>query len=511
MSSIEIKGLSFTYSGQTEKTLKNINIHIEDGSFTVLCGATGSGKTTLLRLIKREIAPAGTVEGAIELDGVNIKELSERDCVALISFVNQRPEVQIVCDKVWHELAFTLEGLGADSELIRRRCAEVRAFLGIDELFNSDTAALSGGQQQALCLASALSTKPSVLILDEPLSRLDPVSATQLTSSLLRINRELGITVLICEHRLENLLDTADKLIVMDSGKVLWQGCPENIAEMPASCAVEKNLPASVRLFKAVGGTGKCPLNAAQGRIYFKDKQFNSVERIAPTGSEAVLSAKGLYFGYSKSKLVLKDTEVKLMRGEHYALMGGNGSGKSTLLYVLAGAYKAIRGKVKANGKIVMLPQNPVGLFSADTLREELGDDKMMEEFALSSVSDKNPLDLSGGQQQLAAFVMALRQKPDILLLDEPTKALDGECKELLGKKLKELTASGATVLTVSHDTEFCARYADRCAMLFDGKIISEDNTFNFFTTNICYTTPVCRMTGGKLLTVEEASDGGIE
>jgi energy-coupling factor transport system ATP-binding protein len=299
----------------------------------------------------------------------------------------------------------------------------------------------------------------------------------------------------------------------MDSGEVVWQGCPENIAEMPANDAVEKNLPASVRLFKAVGGAGKCPLNVAQGRVYFKDKQFNPVERVAPAVNEAVLSAKGLYFGYSKSKLVLKDTEVKLMSGEHYALMGGNGSGKSTLLYVLAGAYKSIRGKikVKSNSKIVMLPQNPVGLFSADTLRDELGDDKMMEEFSLSSVSDKNPLDLSGGQQQLAAFIMALRQKPDILLLDEPTKALDGECKELLGKKLKELTASGVTVLTVSHDTEFCARYADRCAMLFDGKIISEDNTFNFFTANICYTTPVCRMTGGKLLTVEEAADGGIK
>jgi energy-coupling factor transport system ATP-binding protein len=506
MSSIEIKNLSFAYAGQTERVLKNINIEVSDGSFTVLCGATGSGKTTLLRLIKRELAPAGELSGNILLDGKPITELSERESVSLISFVNQRPEVQIVCDKVWHELAFTLEGLGADSELIRRRCAEVSAFLGIDTLFNNETTALSGGQQQALCLAAALSTKPSVLILDEPLSRLDPIGAAQLTSNLMRINRELGITVLICEHRLENLLDIADKLVVLDNGEVLWQGNPEDIGDIPSGCAVQKNLPASVRLFKAVGGEDRCPLNVAQGRVYFKDKNFkNDTEKSSERArGKVVLTAKGIYFGYKRSTPVLKDTAVELCKGEHYALMGGNGSGKSTLLYVLSGAYKALRGKIKAEGRVVMLPQNPVGLFGKDTLREEIGNDTLMRELGLEASADKNPLDLSGGQQQLAAFGMALMQQPDILLLDEPTKALDGECRQILGEKLTELVRDGLTVLTVSHDTEFCARYADRCAMLFDGRIISEGGVKEFFTENICYTTPVCRMTDGRALTVEE-------
>ena len=503
MAMLEIKDLSFTYPDKKEKSLDNINITIEEGSFTVLCGQTGSGKTTLLKLIKKEIAPFGKREGVILLEGRDIAEISDRQSVSEIAFVNQNPRIQLVCDKVWHELAFTLEGLGADSDFIRRRCGEVSSFLGIAHLFERTTDSLSGGEQQLVCLGGALVSDPRLLILDEPLSRLDPVSAATLINGLRRINSELGIGVIICEHKLENLPEIADKIIMLHKGRVVYNGSPEGLGEMDF-CPVEKNLPPAMQLFRGLGLKGECPLNTAGGRRIFGNVEVVGKTEDKPLKGEVLLEAKGLYFGYGKDKLILNNISLRLLRGVHYALMGGNGMGKSTLLYVLGGAYKPFRGKVQSKGKIIMLPQNPLNLFDRDTVGEEVGDDRLVEELGLGNVKNSHPLDISGGQQQLTAFGKALALKPDILLLDEPEKALDGANKAVMGRFIKKLTAEGAAVLTVSHDVEFCGEWADYCGLFFDGNIISSGGRYEFFKNNICYTTSVCKMLGGRAITIGE-------
>lgn len=503
MAMLEIKNLSFSYPDSEEKTIDNVNLTLEDGSFTVLCGQTGSGKTTLLRLIKREIAPYGRQEGGIYLDGTEIRDLDDRQSVAEIAFVRQNSNVQIVCDKVWHELAFALESLGADSSFIRRRCSEVSAFLGISHLFDRSTDSLSGGEQQLVCLGAALVTNPRLLILDEPLSRLDPVAAMALVNGLRRINSELGIGVLMCEHRLENLVDIADRLVMLHEGRVIYNGDCAGVGKLEF-CPVEKNLPASMRLFRHIGNGDKCPVNTAEGKRAFADAQVKNKIEDKLIGGKAVLEAKELYFGYAKGKVVLKNTSLKLVDGAHYALVGGNGMGKSTLLYVLSGAYKPLKGKIKYNGKIIMLPQNPMNVFDSNTVGEEIGDCELIKELGLDAVKDRHPLDISGGQQQLTAFGKALSLKPDILFLDEPEKGLDGENKEAMGSLIKRFTGSGGTVLTVSHDVDFCARWADRLGMFFGGEIVSSGGRYEFFAENICYTTSVCKMLGGRALTVEE-------
>lgn len=503
MAMLEIKELSFTYPGRKEKALDNINITLEEGSFTVLCGQTGSGKTTLLKLIKREIAPFGRREGAILLEGRDIAELSDRQSVSEIAFVNQNPDIQLVCDRVWHELAFTLEGLGADSSLIRRRCGEVSSFLGIAHLFERTTDSLSGGEQQLVCLGAALVSNPRLLILDEPLSRLDPVSAMTLINGLRRINSELGIGVIICEHKLENLPEISDKIIILHKGRVVYNDSPKGLGEMDF-CPVEKNLPPAMQLFRGLGMKGKCPLNTAEGRQIFENVQVKDKTEDKPVKGKALMEAKGLYFGYGKDKLILKNTALRLYEGMHYALMGGNGMGKSTLLYVLSGAYKPLGGKIRSEGKIIMLPQNPINVFDRDTVGEEVGNDELLEELGLDAVKNSHPLDISGGQQQLTAFGKAIALKPHILLLDEPEKALDGDSRHIMGSLIKRLTAEGATVLTVSHDVEFCGEWADYCGLFFDGSIISSGGRYEFFTNNICYTTSVCKMLGGRAITVGE-------
>lgn len=503
MATLEINALSFAYAGREDYTLENINTIIDTTGFTLICGATGSGKTTLVRLLKRQLAPWGSLKGDILLDGKSIKELSERETVSRIGYVGQNADAQLVCDRVWHELAFTLEGLGENPDLIRRRCGEVSGFFGIEDLFERQTDTLSGGEKQSVCLGAALTTAPEFLILDEPISQLDPVAAAEFGERLKRINGELGIGIILCEHRLEGLVDICDRLIVLDRGKILWQGAPHQLEELPYPCPVEDNLPSAMRLYRRLGLTGVPPLNTAHGKRCFSGFKALCDENKREYGGKAVLESRGLYFGYNKDKIVLKDMNLKLYKGEHFALMGGNGSGKSTLLYLLAGAYKPLMGRIKAEGNITILPQNPESLFSQDTVAQEAENSSLIEDFGLDA--SKNPLDLSGGQQQILGFIKAVEKNSDILLLDEPTKALDGGLKEKLAQIIRELNERGVTVLTVSHDSEFCASCASRCGLLFNGSIVAVDDARSFFKDNICYTTAVNKMLRGNAITVAEA------
>ena len=506
-----IQNLTFTYPEQDRPVLQQVSLSLHPGDFAVLSGPSGSGKSTLLRQFKTVLSPHGTLEGRVLLDGVPISEISGAEQAAKIGFVMQSPDSQIVTDKVWHELAFGLESMGLDNNEIRGRVAEMASFFGIQTWFHRSTDQLSGGQKQLLNLASIMVLQPQLLILDEPTSQLDPIAATDFLQTLGRINRELGTTILICEHRLEDVLPMANRLIVIDGGAVIADDTPVGSFDLlrNQNHPMLLSMPTPMRVWSAVELDCDCPLTVSDGRnalTNFAERQklLSVPERpyIQPE-SEPCLELRDVWFRYERgSPDVLKGISLKAYPGELLCILGGNGTGKSTTLGILSGTRKPYRGKrIAGNVKISALPQNPQMLLVHKTVREELlsaanaeAAGQMAALCRLNRLLDRHPYDLSGGEQQRAALAKVLLQKPDILLLDEPTKGLDNDFKELFAAVLKELTRQGVSIILVSHDVEFCAKYADRCALFFDGGIVTEDAPQPFFAGKSFYTTAANRM-----------------
>lgn len=516
MEILAIKDLSFCYAGEDSPALSDVNITVSQGDFTVLAGATGSGKSTLLRLIKRELAPRGVTAGGIDFCGAPVGALSDRDAAARIGYVAQSPEEQTVTDRVWHELAFGLECLGTPPALIRRRVAEVAAFFGIEDLFDRPTSALSGGEKQLLALASVMTMQPELLLLDEPTSRLDPIAARNFISAVRRLNRELGLTVIIAEHRLEDILPLATQVVILDGGKVADSGDARAVAaRIPLSSPVADAMPAAVRLHRTLGSTLPCPLSVREGRRFITDNYGNSVRALPATDiaeknekKPCALEFSDVFFRYSREGAdVLRGMSLRVPEGSITCLVGGNGAGKSTALAVAAGLCSHYAGKVRVFGEkkcpegcVALLPQDVESLFLRDSVREELADahcDPAALPFELDLPPGRHPYDLSGGQRQLLALAKVISHKPHLLLLDEPTKGLDAAAKRLLTDAIRRLAAGGMTVLAVTHDTEFAADIADRCALLFRGEVVSEDEPHRFFGDSAFYTTPAARMTHG--------------
>ena len=524
MKIFSINQLEFEYPESERKVLNNINLNIEEGEFVTLCGASGCGKSTLLRHLKSVLEPAGQRNGEILFMGKALTECDERSQAENIGFVSQNPDNQIVTDKVWHELAFGLESLGYDNEVIRQRVAEMAAFFGIEDWFYRNVSELSGGQKQLLCLASIMTMLPKVIILDEPTSQLDPIAASEFINMLFKINHELGITIIITEHRLEEIIPQSDRVIVMDSGEIIIDDVPEvmcqKLRDMKHSMLL--SMPVPIRVYSSVL-YGKCPLNVNQGRKWLEAySRENNIKKFIEEKNynfdEEVIELKGICFKYEKNgKDVLKDVSLNVHKGEIYSILGGNGTGKSTLLSVICGIRKPYRGKIKLNDdkKIIMLPQNPQTLFVKKTVAENLSDiskdkeqiSEVIKMCRLSEFTDRHPYDLSGGEQQRVALAMVLLTKPDILLLDEPTKGLDNEYKTEFAKIIHQLSDSGKTIIMVSHDVEFCAEFTHRCALFFDGNIVAENVPYRFFKGNSFYTTAANRMSRGIIEGAITASD----
>jgi len=526
MAHFQIKDLSFSYpTAKGKKSLDGVNLSIEKGEYIVLCGKSGSGKTTLLRQLKSVLAPHGKKQGEILFNGTPIEKVSQRDQSAKIGYVMQNPDDQIVTDKVWHELAFGLESLGCDQKMMRSRVAEMACYFGIQDWFHRDVANLSGGQKQLLNLASIMAMQPEVLILDEPTSQLDPIAASDFLNTVRKINTELGTTVIITEHRLEDIFPYADRAVVMDGGMVIADDTPRNIGKLLYE---QKNdmfaaMPTPVRVFYGAAGEGDCPLTVREGRTWLS-KNYPAPKITALPVSELdeeiddpALSLKELWFRYEKeSPDVLRGVSAEVPRGTLYAIVGGNGAGKSTTLKAVCGICKPYRGRIKVFGKAVekykaselfggclaMLPQDPKSLFVKKTVREDLAemtkDEKKIAEVAavceIKGLLDSHPYDLSGGEQQRSALAKVLLTEPKLLLLDEPTKGIDSFFKEKLATILCKLKERGITIVMVSHDVEFCAKYADRVSMFFDGQILTTDTPRRFFGNNSFYTTAANRM-----------------
>lgn len=559
MATFTVKNLSFYYPQKEQPALYNINMEVKFGEFLVICGQTGCGKSTLLRNLKSALAPHGRITGEVLFYGRPLKSVDLKEQASRIGYVLQNPDNQIVTDKVWHELAFGLESLGFDTKTIRIRVAEMASFFGIQSWFMHDVSRLSGGQKQLLNLASVMAMQPDVLILDEPTSQLDPIAASDFLETVRKINREIGTTVIITEHRLEDVLPMADRVAVLDRGRLIANEAPEKVGikllkmKHPMLAA----MPAPMQVFSAVGDiarvgyytsgefTGKddfqpdsdagysCPITVRDGRNWltgiFSGRKLNITkvrdEKEKKPDEEPVIKLTDVWFRYSRDdEDVIKDLSMEVYRGEFYCIVGGNATGKTTALSLIGGINKPYRGKItikgrkytgysdkdKFNGFLGILPQNPQALFVEKTValdlmevlqerglgREEKEEriKAIAETLEITDLMEMHPYDLSGGEQQRVALAKVLLLDPEIILLDEPTKGIDSHFKEKLAGILKKLTAGGATIIAVSHDIEFCSKYGDRCAMFFDGSIVTTNTPNKFFSGNSFYTTAVNRM-----------------
>lgn len=536
---IRFKDYSFTYAMAQEPALRHVNLTFEQGGFYLVCGESGCGKTTLLRQMKTELMPEGTVTGLLELtEG------------GYIGYVGQNPEDMIVTDTVWHELAFGLENMGCELLKMERRIAEFSQFFGLTELFLQDTASLSGGQKQLLALAGVMIMQPKVLLLDEPTAQLDPLAAAEFIQALRRINEELGTTIIVCEHRLEELFAISDQIILMSHGQPEYIGTPREMTDYLMShkdtARLYAGLPTAVRLFGGLHGTGECPITLKQARAWFECAYPSPAVSKLPQEPESfgnpILQMKELFFRYEmQGPDILRATDYTLYEGKWHCLLGANGAGKSTLIQVMAQNYMSHSGQIRYRGQLctkkqpmplgfgnlVLLPQNPKVLFGEISVREELEVmlrkpyypqelaednikeriDNALDQMELKHAQNLHPYDLSGGQQQKLAIAKLLLLEPSIIVLDEPTKGMDPGFKKEFAAMMQALKAKGVTILMVSHDVEFAAEYADICGLFFDGRVVGNNWTRAFFAGNQFYITNTNRIVSKQLpdaITIQE-------
>lgn len=536
METFRIEQLAFSYPNMEKLALKNINLTIESGEFVVICGKSGCGKSTLIRHLKTVLTPYGKREGDIYFQGRLLDLVDDRTQSSQIGYVLQSPENQIVTDKVWHELAFGLESLGYDNNTIRLRVAEMANFFGIQTWFRKNVTELSGGQKQLLNLASIMAMQPSVLILDEPTSQLDPITASDFLKTIKKINEELGITIVIVEHDLEEVFNMADRIILMDEGEVIIDDNPKNVGKKVKKLIPDmfEAMPSPIKIASSLN-INETPITVKEGRYFINELFVN--EEVAYTRVEddkennniyldkAAIKMKDVWFKYEKNgNDIVKDLNFEVKEGEFFCIVGGNGTGKSTTVSLICGINKPYRGKVELfdknikeyknkelfNNNIAILPQDPQSLFVKNTVekdlyemfpklgiskREKIGKiAKISELVEIEDLLNHHPYDLSGGEQQRVALAKVLLLEPKLLILDEPTKGLDAHFKVKFAKIINKLIENKVTVVMVSHDIEFCASYAHRCALFFDGSIVTSNTPNKFFSGNSFYTTVANRM-----------------
>ena len=506
---LEACNFSFQYPDATAG-IGPLEWRVEQGAFQLLVGATGSGKTTLLRCCKPAIAPAGEQAGMLAFFGCPVVDLSERESAEAVGYVSQSPENQIVCDTVWHELAFGLENLGLPPNEMRRRVAEVAHFFGIEPWFRRAVSGLSGGQKQMVTLASVLALQPRVLLLDEPTAQLDPVAEKNFLHALFRVNRELGITVVVATHAPESMAPYATDAVELRAGKV-------EVVPLERFAPRTWNTPDAGR-DNAAGSHAFTTISVGQG--FYPCRQQSLTNRSATAerqgqspcppnqpgnsqgASTPAISLHDVRFRYRREDdWVLRGLDLDVLSGSLHALVGGNGCGKSTLLRVVAGVLRPERGRVTNTlaASQAFLPQDPKALFVCDSVADELREwqracgyadtdiREMLTRFNLADRTTNHPYDLSGGQQQLLALAKLLLTNPRLLLLDEPTKGLDAPSKLLVARELTTRAAAGTTVLMATHDLAFAALVAHTATMLFDGEAVSTEPSPAFFAHNLFY------------------------
>lgn len=462
---IEVRDLRFAYPGAEALVLDGLDWSVPQGAFALLVGGTGSGKSTLLSLLKPEIAPTGECTGELHVLGESVADMDVRASAECVGYVFQDPENQIVCETVWHEMAFGLENLGLARDEMRRRVAETSYFFGLEDWLHCDTDTLSGGRKQLLSLAAVLALRPRVLLLDEPTSQLDPVAEKSFLHALFRVNRELGCTVVVATHQPRPMLEYATCAYRIEGGRVCEVADLASLGSREGLLALDSCWPAQV------------------------------------AATSAAAAIREGWFRYDRAGgWVLRGLDASFSAGAVHAVVGGNGCGKSTTLSVLAKTVKLQRGHMERGaGSAALLPQNPKALLVAETVRDELMewastcgyDDAVARERAaslgLSDLDGRHPYDLSGGQRQLLALAKLLLIGPELLLLDEPTKGLDLASRRIIARALRDHAKAGGTVIMATHDLDFAEQVADDIAMMFDGEIACMEPPADFFADNVFY------------------------
>jgi len=528
MAIVKIKDLTYYYPDTQKPALEKINLEIPEGQFVLVVGGSGSGKSSLVRAVAGLIPKfyGGNFEGQVYIGGKEIRQLDRRSLSQRVGILFQDPENQLVMNNVEHELAFGLENLGLPNSLMKRRVMETAGALALTEYLHSLIPELSGGQKQKVALASVLAMQPDILLLDEPTSQLDPVSGEEILTIVRRLNEENGITVVLIEQRLERCFHLADRILVMEEGRIV---CDSHNPQAMAHWAAENCrslMPPLVRLF-ASAGYPEIPLTVKEGRKILKSLCPATLKPAALAGKliqakkeEPLVDIKGLWFTYPNGKEALKNITLKIKQGDFSVLMGESGAGKTTLLKIINGLLKPSRGQVKIMGRdiqklsieelapvVAYLPQNPNDYLFLPTVKEELAFnlnnlgfadsgiiEEILERLHLNSCAEANPRDLSTGERQRAALACVMAARPKLLLLDEPTRGLDYLLKEELGEILLQLQAQGTTIFVVTHDVEFAAQYANEITLMAGGAVIASGKKQEILTGSTFYSPQISRL-----------------
>lgn len=494
MENIVCEKLNFVYPTSSRPVLVDVDLTVSPGEFCLVIGRSGAGKSTLLKLMKKEIAPHGTLTGNIKINGS-------------VGYVAQNVEENIVTDKVRSELSFGLTNMGMERHAIELLVAETASYFNLSDKLDNDISTLSGGEKQLLNLASVMITKPDILVLDEPTCQLDPVSAQRFVAVVKRLNRDFGTAVVISEHLTEELLPYADSLLILEDGKVLIKEKPQNAVEILKrnNNSLLGEIPLFMRLFDGANTVSQC-------REVLKNKKLPPLQTEAEE-LKTDMRIKNVSFAYVKNHDVLKSLDLKIYKGKINVILGANSSGKSTALKVAAGVLKPHHGKVKTDRKVSMLCQNPFDLFTKERCGDEVEFGKITSFLQIDDIKEQHPYDISGGQAQRLALAKVLEKNADIILLDEPTKALDYELKVRLIDVLYKLCDEGKTVVIATHDIDFAGEYGDYISFLSNGEIVATMPRREFFTSLNFYTTCMAKITNGiatGYVGEKDLNDGGI-
>jgi energy-coupling factor transporter ATP-binding protein EcfA2 len=538
---LEIQNIKYYYPGSTKSSLNSIDLKIREGEFLLVVGGSGSGKSSLARVIAGLIPEfyGGRLDGKLFFQEEKLKGDDRQILNSHVGIVFQDPEKQLVMTSVEAEIAFGLENLGLNQQEMFRRVAEVMSFLNLTSLRDKFTVNLSGGEKQKVALASVVAMQPRILVLDEPTSQLDPVAAGEFLDLVEFLNKELGYTVVLIEQRLERCFHLADRIVVMEQGEIICDGTPGDAARWQLAHQLPF-IPPVAKLFASVNSS-VVPLTVRDGRRelhkYLPTVSLQEIPerkvKLTPVNEEhTVLAANNIWYSYPGGREVVRGQSLCVKEGEFVVILGANGSGKTTLLKLLTGILKPDRGSVQLLGqdtrnlsltelgrKVGYLSQNPNDYLFQDTVEDELmftlnnfqlPDNGICEEILkklnLYDLRQANPRDLSSGERQRVALASILVAGPRLLLLDEPTRGIDYRLKAELGGFLQGITASGGTVVMVTHDVEFAAENADRIVMIFDG-MVACDGPREVMGESIFYAPQMSRLFRGiarGVLTVNE-------
>ena len=502
---LALDDVTYTYAGADGPSLRGVSLSVEPGEFVVLAGGTGSGKSTLLRAAAGLVPHfhGGTFAGRCVVGGLDTREHGPAALSQVAGSLFQEPETQVVLGTVRAELAFPLENAGLDAAAVARGVEEAALALGIAELLDRPTSALSGGELQRVALGAALATRPRLVLLYEPTSQLDPVAGDELLGVLRRLNEEWGTAVVLAEHRLERCLGAADRVVAMRDGAVVCDAAPAAFLDWAAAAEPDLLTPGA-RLF-SLAGLHPLPVSVKHARATLRGRVGSPppVEAEHVLRGEPALALSKVWLEPRGAAARLRGVSLKVARGEAVALLGRNGAGKSTLLRIAAGLERPTRGKLRTAGRVAMLVQTPGDYF----LHDRVGADVDAHAAGLGALAGRHPRDLSGGERQQLALAAVLEgERPSVLLLDEPTRGMDHARKAALARTLRALTGAGVGIVLATHDAELAVAVAGRAVLLGKGDVVAEGSVRSLLGGGWYFATQTARILGGAALTPEEGA-----